>query len=346
MIRLSAVRPTTVEDAHAMLQTAIGVEFGTLPPYLYALYTIRPGTNAQASQRIKAIAQQEMIHMCLASNILNALGGNPLLKPQAYPGPLPGDIGPPGGQPLTIHLLPFSKDAMKQGMDIEQPENPADFPVVSPLLGAEFKGGPETMTIGQFYDALDKFLATLPADAWHPGRHQIVDDQFFPGQLFAINDYRDANRAIQEIVSEGEGHKENPLDFQDEVSHYYRFGEMYNNKVLTKTYTGLHYQYGPASLDIDYALAYPAIADPGEHDFSQDSAAAQAAQAQCSVTYAALVENLQMALTGTDGALGMAVQAMFALRTAAMAAVKVPLADGKVSGPAFLYQPSMEAGWP
>ncbi|MFK5012155.1 ferritin-like domain-containing protein, partial [Klebsiella pneumoniae] len=28
-----------------MLQTAIGVEFGTLPPYLYALYSIMPETN-------------------------------------------------------------------------------------------------------------------------------------------------------------------------------------------------------------------------------------------------------------------------------------------------------------
>jgi hypothetical protein len=32
MIRLQLNQMNTVQDAHAMLQTAIGVEFGTLPP--------------------------------------------------------------------------------------------------------------------------------------------------------------------------------------------------------------------------------------------------------------------------------------------------------------------------
>lgn len=77
MIRLQLTPLNTVEDAQAMLQTAIGVEFGTLPPYLYALYTIRPGTNSQAAQLIKSVALQEMIHTCLACNMLNALGGTP-----------------------------------------------------------------------------------------------------------------------------------------------------------------------------------------------------------------------------------------------------------------------------
>src|SRR5947209_5919278 len=123
MIRLALQPLTNVQDAQSALQTAIGVEFGTLPPYLYTLYSIRPGANWQAAQLIKSVALQEMIHMCLASNILNALGGNPALTPPSYPGPLPGDIGP-DGKPLIIHLYPFSKEAIEQGMAIEQPEDP------------------------------------------------------------------------------------------------------------------------------------------------------------------------------------------------------------------------------
>src|ERR1700742_2534422 len=96
MIRLQLNKLTTVQDAQQLLQTAIGVEFGTLPPYLYALYSIRPGTNAAAYERIKSIVLQEMVHFGLACNILNALGGRPALNPQTYPGPLPGDIGPDG----------------------------------------------------------------------------------------------------------------------------------------------------------------------------------------------------------------------------------------------------------
>ena len=205
MIRLQINRLSSIQDARDLLQTAIGVEFGTLPPYLYALYSIRQGTNPEAAERIKAIAQQEMIHLCLASNILNALGGTPVLKPPTYPGPLPGDIGS-GGTPLTIHIYPLSREAMKQAMDIEQPENPPEIPVRE-MLATIASTGPRTVTIGQFYEALDHFLATLPATAWTPNRNQITDDQFFPGQLFAVNASPDAHKAIQEIVSEGEGSK-------------------------------------------------------------------------------------------------------------------------------------------
>jgi len=339
MIRLELKRLTNVQDAQSMLQTAIGVEFGTLPPYLYALYSIRPGTNPKAQFLIKSVAQQEMIHMCLASNVLNALGGNPELKPQKYPGPLPGDIGP-DGTPLTLHLYPFSKDAMEQGMAIEQPENPPDFPVKTLALDA----APKAVTIGQFYDALDKFLETLPASAWHSARNQIVDNQFFPGQIFAINNYANAHKAIHEIVSEGEGSRQgteyDPLDFQDDLAHYFRFGEIFHDKILTKDNNPQGYAWGPAKLGVNWEGAYPAIPDPGEHDFSQDSPEAQGAQKACNEAYSSMVEALQRALTGQDGALGEAVQSMFNLRMTALHAVTVPLADGShVAGPAFFYTP-------
>ena len=73
-----------------------------------------------------------------------------------------------------------------------------------------------------------------PASDWQAGRNQIVSDQFFPGQLFAVNGYADAHTAITQIVSEGEGAKDDPLDFQDQIAHYYRFGEIWHEKVLTK----------------------------------------------------------------------------------------------------------------
>ena len=51
-----------------------------------------------------------------------------------------------------------------------------------------------------------------------------------------------------------------------------------------------------------------------------------------------MVTALQSAMTGTDGALGVAVRAMFDLRMAARDAFTVPLADpAKVAGPAFKY---------
>lgn len=327
---------SSVEDARASLQTAIGVEFGTLPPYLYAMLSIPPGANAEAVARINSVVLQEMTHMCLACNMLNALGGTPAVQPPTYPGPLPGDIGPPGGEPLKIHLLPFSPEAMKQGMDIEEPEDPPDFPIQDMLAAA-----PETVTIGEFYRALDRFLSTLPPDAWTPHRNQLGDGQFFAGQVFEVNGYADAHRAIQDIVSEGEGAANSPLDFQNDIAHYYRFGECYRNLVLTKADNQLGYEWGPDTLDIDWDAVYPAIPDPGTHDFSQDPAAAQAAQAACDTAYMQLVGALQQAVAGKPGQLGVAVRAMFDLRIAAKKALVTPLADGThVAGPSFRYPPS------
>jgi len=332
MIRLQLKQPSSVSDAQSLLQTAIGVEFGTLPPYLYALYSIRPDTNLESAQRIKSVVLEEMIHMCLACNILNALGGTPRLRPPIYPGPLPGDIGP-DGTPLTLHLYGFSSEALAQAMAIEQPEEVPDFPVRAQRTSGS---APEAVTIGQFYAALDAFLATLPASAWTPGRNQIADDQFFAGQLFAVNGYSDAHRAIQDIVSEGEGAKNDPLDFEHELAHYYRFGEIYHDKVLTKADNPLHYAWGPAKLGVDWASAYPAITDPGSHDFSKEPPAARAAQSGCNEAFTRMVAALQRAVTGSAAALGEAVRAMFDLRMAALHALTVPLSDpSRVAGPAF-----------
>jgi hypothetical protein len=320
-------------DPIALLQMAIAIEFSTLPPYLYALYSIRPGTNAEAASRIKSVAMQEMVHMCLACNILNALGTNPVLTAPTYPNPLPGGIG----SELTVHLLPLSKDAMAQAMAIEKPEDGAiDFPHEAALMAAAEQ---EFMTIGQFYRYLDGLLKNLPASNWSKGRNQIDDRQFLAGQLFAVNGYADAHQAIEDIVSEGEGSKKSPLDFQGEVAHYYRFGEVYYDQVLTKANNPEGYVW-KGRLGVDWSSVYPAIPDPGTHDFSKDPPAAQDAQARCDAAFTQLVQELQKAVAGDVGRLGNAVRAMFDLRTAARHAMMVPLADpAKVAGPSFRYRP-------
>lgn len=336
MIRLQAQPLNTIEDAWSRLQTAIELEFSTLPPYLYAKFSILPGKNEAAAASLGQIVGEEMIHLCLACNVMNAIGGRPdLTQAPEYPGKLPGDIGPPNGKPIEVHLLPFSPEAMAQGMAIEQPEKPIK---IQTLKAAAAK----TETIGQFYGHLDAFLKTLPASAWIQNRNQIDDDQFFPGQLFAINSYEDAHRAISRIVSEGEGSQTSPLDFQNEVAHYYRFEEIFRDKVLTKQKGPPPYRWGPEAFGVVWEDVYPAIADPQSQDFSKQPKAAQAAQTACDVAYTALIDALQQAVTGWEGALGNAVRAMFDLRMAAIAALNTPIdpPPGKkkaVAGPAFRY---------
>jgi hypothetical protein len=286
---------------------------------------------------------QEMVHMCLACNILNALGNNPTLTASKYPGPLPGGISGGGKEPLIIHLLPFSKEAMAQAMSIEEPEDGSiEFPHEALAVAA----APEFITIGQLYAQLDKFLASLPPLQWRQGRNQIDDRQFFAGQVFAVNGYADAHRAIQDIVSEGEGSKTSPLDFEGEVAHYYRFAEIYNNQVLTKSNNPKGFAW-TGTLGVDWTAVHPAIADPESHDFSKDTPAARDAQNKCDETYTRLVQELQRAVAGETGRLGNAARAMFDLRMAAQHALTVPLVvPAQVAGPSFRYRPELtkEAG--
>jgi hypothetical protein len=345
MILLQLKTIKSVNDAADLLQTAIGLEFSTLPPYLYALYSIRPGSNAEAYRRIKSIAMQEMVHMCLACNILNALGTNPKLTATTYPGPLPGGITGGGHKPLIIHLFPFSKDAMAQAMAIEEPEGgPIDIP--HDMLAAQ----QDFMTIGQFYHYLDNFLKTLEPSKWSQGRNQIDDRQYLPGAVFAVNGYDDAHRAMQQIVSEGEGTSmgggtnPSPLDFEGEVAHYYRFAEIFYDQVLTKANNPKGYAW-EGKLGVDWNAVYPAIADPGAHDFSKDPPAAQAAQDRCDAAFTGLIQELQRAVQGEAGRLGNAVRAMFELRMAANKAMTIPLAaPTQVAGPSFRYRPKLVGG--
>ncbi len=351
LIRLLAQPLNSLEDAYVRLQQAIDIEFATLPPYLYALYSIRPGTNSKAEELIRGIALQEMIHFCLDCNILNALGGSPKITAPKYPDDL-GLIGTDNG-PLTLNLIPFSKEAMHQGMEIEQPETPPGVPVVRMLAEEAEDAQREYISIGEFYRRLNNFLATLPASAWNADRNQISDDQFFSGQLFPVNSYAEAHKAIAIIVSEGEGGERgtsvDPLDFQGELSHYFRFGELFHDAVLTKADNSVGYTFGPAKLGVDWNGAYPAIWNPGAHDFSKEPQTVQSAQAACNEAFTKMVDLLQLAVSPpagvAPGSLGQAVGAMFSLRMAAKRALTVPLADPtKVAGPGFLYLVKQNGG--
>src|ERR1700737_3535068 len=210
-IKLALQRMDTIPDLHDALQKAVQLEFATLPPYLYAMFSLRKGTNVAAYDRFSSIVREEMIHMTLACNIFNAIGGRPILADKStvptYPGPMPFDIGDEHGEKFVIELLPFGSAAVEQAMHIEEPEDPLIFELAAVT--------PSFQTIGQFYQALDAALSRLDRGAWaDPPRNQITDHPFLAGQVFSVTDYPSASKAISNIVSEGEGKKKSPLDFE------------------------------------------------------------------------------------------------------------------------------------
>ena len=143
-----------VEDLQQHLQWAIELEHATLPPYLTALYSIKDGTNQEAVEVIHSVFIEEMLHLTLAANILNAVGGSPQAR-------LPGDHPVVPDLPRRTRtrrsrspLAKFSKEALETFLQIERP--------------GEHDGLPEDdnfETIGQFYEAIEEALQRLSARA-------------------------------------------------------------------------------------------------------------------------------------------------------------------------------------
>lgn len=212
-----------------MLQFAIELELSTIPPYLVAMWSIKD-ISAPTSLFLFSIVLQEMLHMGIACNLLNAIDGqvcidSPDTVPQ-YPCCLPGGVRPG----LIIQLQAISKPLIETFMEIERPECGA--------IG--FFQGQTYPTIGAFYSAiLDAFSNLCPSDV--TGQRQIELPAF---QLYAIRTIRDAQTAIQLIKEQGEGTSSSPLygSSADDKSHYYLFGEIYYEKSLTEISPG-HWSY-------------------------------------------------------------------------------------------------------
>ena len=149
------------------LQSAIVLEHATIPLYLYALYSLDATKNASIADIIQSVVIEEMLHMTLSSNVLNALGGSPQIDQPGfvptYPGPLPGGVQ--GG--LTVNLAPFSPQQLQTFLDIEEPETPLN---IKALHASET----DTITIGEFYDAITKAIDLLGNGAFvDPPRNQV-----------------------------------------------------------------------------------------------------------------------------------------------------------------------------
>jgi hypothetical protein len=179
------------------LQWALSVELSTIPPYVCALYSLRDRTT-QAARLVRDVVLEEMLHMALVGNLINAIGGTPALVVPRYPGYIPHHAA---GGPF-IQLQPLSAElAQVVFMAIEKPE-------LDPQAPAE---GDEFHTIGQFYKAIEEgFVNCARADPGlfgHDTGRQRTDTYFGAGggELVHVCDLDSALLALREITEQGEG---------------------------------------------------------------------------------------------------------------------------------------------
>jgi hypothetical protein len=347
MLYLQRRKLDTVEDLRSWLLGAVRLELSTIPPYLTALYAIMPGTNGDIAAIIRHVATQEMLHLCLACNLLNAVGGQPTLNapgfPPTYPGPLPMGIGNAPGDPFIVPLKKLSLDLVQQTfMIIEEPEDPLKFPVKRVAAAA---AEPEFHTIGQFYDSLAKVIAAMgPAIFTGDPRRQVKG--WFPSdELFPVVDVASAERAITVIVTQGEGTTKTPVDAEGGLAHYYLYSQIVKGRHLVKDPSVPEgYSYSGAPIVFDPTGVFPMVDNPTKVVLPPDTLVARYAD-QFDETYGALLNALQATVDGDPSQLDTAIGLMYALRLEAQQLMATPIPGGTGNaGPRWRFVPGEASG--
>lgn len=326
----------SVDDVVPLVQQAIRLEFATIPPYLTAMLSLKPGTNRDIWWAIHDVVVDEMLHMLIGCNLLNALGARPVLEGPdfvpTYPGSLP--LGVASG--LTVGLEPFSLDLVgRVFMEIEEPEHAIAF-----LDRAATPLDPGSGTIGEFYRTLADTLTRLGEDAFagDPAR-QVVTRRWFPAdRLFPIHDPASAVAALDLIVAEGEGTATSPIDPDGDVAHYYRFeGIKRGNRLVPDPAAPHGYSFTGDPYHVDATGVWPLTADQRHDDLPSGTEAWRVVQ-RFRTTFTRLLRALQRVVDGDPGHLDAAMGVMFELKLAGqlLAATPVDGADGPHVGPVFV----------
>lgn len=331
-------------DVHGLreaLQAALELEHAVIPPYLYALYSLEPAGNRAVAEIIRSVVDEEMLHLTLAANLLNAAGGRPVLySPDIlprYPGPLPGTVD----DGLVVGLAPFSIPLVRDTfMRIEQPELPAGH---GGLADGSADSGPpgEALTIGQFYRQIRTTIVALGEDVFTGRRHHQVTTNLLPGAI-PVTGVASACQAIDTVIDQGEGTLTSPAEVVGgDVAHYYRFAEIVHGRRLIRFPgpPGGRWAYLGQPVTVNPAGIRPVPVNPTLGGYPAGSAAHHACKS-FNYTYTCLLGVLHTTFNGTPGALMSAASLMSSLRQQALDMTAGTTTNGVPAGPSFEWQPT------
>jgi hypothetical protein len=231
----------SLKGLRAHLQDAIDLELWTIPYYLSAMYSIRDPAS-EAYQLIQSVIYQEMLHMQLICNLLNAFGGLPRFRTPVYGGPqiphLDFRLDEPDPTrfftPYTTEIGPFDQQRLNTMCLIEYPEWPSQ-------PKAEFREDRDQYgSIGAFYAAIRCGITEF-RDHLRGGVRQVDFFSSYYNNLAGttitadgVDGYRQAIEFLDVIIEQGEGQSDGddeiPLKYQntadglhDSWPHYRKF---------------------------------------------------------------------------------------------------------------------------
>ena len=338
------------------LQVAIEIEHTTIPPYLTALYSIAEGTNQFCVDIIRGIVVEEMLHLTLACNVLNAVGGSPKLSYPNFIPRYPLTLGFDGRAPIQVGLNPLSLETLEAFLWIEEPGSLLRASEAESLERVEKSRGRgfdhldiDGRTIGEFYRDVSDLIHLAAEEipdlfSGDPGRQ--VDSEYYyngGGQILVVDDLDSADRAISLITDQGEGTPGTIYDSDAEyfdqpqgIAHYFAFNQIY---------LGQRYQAGdlpgdaPSGdlIDIDWDAIYPILPDARFSDYSNLPDLRRGVR-RFYRTYKRLLADLQIAFNGRPERLIHAVTLMYEVKYSLLEVVKNPMlgtSNETHAGPVF-----------
>jgi hypothetical protein len=323
---MSSPQITTREQLHDYLYAALQLEHATIPPYLTALYSIRPGTNADAYHVLRVTAVEEMLHLTLVANLLNAVGGAPDLTRPGFVPEYPAHL-PDGETDFAVSLRRFSREALQTFLSIERPRKAPDESTrlldrLQPKRGrlgvAPDQPRMQFYSIGEFYHEIWRGVHHLHGElddelfCGDPG-WQVTQEYFYSGggEVIPVTDLASAQQAIELIAEQGEGFGGSVYDTEHELAHYYRFEQL----TLGRYYANGDQPGEPTGppLHVDWDAAFPVKTDARLTDYPPDSEVHRAA-VEFNLCYAEFLELLTRAYNGRPALLLDAVVEMFRVR--------------------------------
>ncbi|MDJ0598858.1 MAG: ferritin-like protein [Crocosphaera sp.] len=354
---------TTIKELHYYLIQAMMIEHATFPPYLTALYSLKPGTNLEAYHIIRAVAVEEMLHLTLAANVFNAVGGemkgvltNPSFIP-TYPAYLPT-----GSTDFDVPLRKFSPEAVETFLNIERSkEVNDDDPIVRPrptnqpwwlkILGRE----EEELTyysIGLFYAEIIRGLDTLEKEYQSRGEtlftgdpaKQVTPEYYYDGagDIIKVHDLNSAKLALRVIQEQGEGSRQKTIyDAEREICHYYRFQQLELSQYYVVDKKNPRNSDDPDHptgevFTIDWDAVYPVKENAKLSDYPTGSELYTAAE-EFKNAYSQFLAQIEFAFNGHPDRLIPAVGGMFKLRDLADRLIRNPFPgeEGVNAAPVF-----------
>jgi hypothetical protein len=318
---------TKLKTLRTWLQDAVEIEHATIPPYLTAWLTIMDGHNREAADIIKSVMLEEMLHLTLAANILNAVGGSPNLLHPGFVPRYPHTLPHSGGK-FKVHIEKFSKKALKTFQKIEKPE----------AVNAKPAGPGKFTSLDQFYSAVAELLKSIckeyGEDAVFTGdrKLQIQPEDFYgSGKVIVVHNLETVLDAVTTIVDQGEGADHGLFDDDKaifgqgdghELAHYFRFNEIYKGK---------HYKAKDkpgkptgSPISIDYEKVYPIYKDMNRSKIKEGTEIRKALD-EFADSYGQLLKCLHLAFNGERAQMNQAMARMFAIRNQAQALIRTPL---------------------